>query len=282
VGDRICVSSPRSRLCALAAVRSCIVFITGGLAPNIRLRVRRFVQRAAHFVKPPPVYKPLTVDQLLDNQRSKDIIDQFSDLYYSSGTSLELNWRGDSILKNPCDLWMIVELLQRVKPGVLIETGTHRGGSASFYADMLRLLDVSATVITIDINPKWSFDPADKGIVSIVGYSSDESVQAQVKYAVEKALAKRPGPVMAMLDSAHDEASVSQELAFIAPFISVGSYLIVEDTNVNGHPSAPDFGPGPWEAVDKFLASRTDFVPDRECERFLLTFFPRGWLKRVR
>lgn len=62
---------------------------------------------------------------------------------------------------------MIVELFQHVKPSVLIETGTHRGGSAPFYAD-----------ITIDINPKWSFDPADKGIISIVGYSSDESVQA--------------------------------------------------------------------------------------------------------
>lgn len=54
-----------------------------------------------------------------------------------------------------------------------------------------------------------------------------------------------------MLDSEHDEANVSQELAFI----SVGSYLIVEDTNVNAHPSA-DFGPGPWEAVDKFLVAR--------------------------
>lgn len=85
------------------------------------------------------------------------------------------------------------------------------------------------------------FNPPDKGIVSIVGYSSDKSVQARIKYAMEKAFAKRPGPVMAMLDSGRDEANVSQELAFIAPFISVGSYLIVEDTNVNGHPSAPEF-----------------------------------------
>src|SRR5262249_42510960 len=157
--------------CALAAVRLCIVFTTGTFAPNIRFRLRRFVQRVAYFIKPPPVYKPLTVDQLLDNQRSKDIINRFSDLYYKSGTPPELNWRGDAILKNPCDLWMIVELLQRVKPSVLIETGTHCGGSASLYADMLRTLNIAATVITVDINPKWSFDPADKGIVSIIGYS---------------------------------------------------------------------------------------------------------------
>lgn len=252
------------------------------LAGEARLRARRFVQRAANFLKPAPVYKPLTVDQVLDNQRSKGIVDQFSDLYYKSGTPPELNWRGDSILKNPCDLWMIVELLQRVRPTVLIETGTHRGGSASFYADMLRLLGVPATVVTVDLNPKWSFDPAEKGIVSIVGYSSDAAVQAQVKHAVEQAQATQPGPVMGLLDSGHDEPNVSQELGFIAPFITVGSYLIVEDTNVNGHPSSPDFGPGPWEAADKFLASHTDFIADRECERFLLTFFPRGWLKRVR
>jgi cephalosporin hydroxylase len=258
------------------------VLSNGGLAQKARLRVRRFVQRAAHFARPAPVYRPLTVEQVLGDQRSRDVVDQFSNLYYKSGTPPELNWRGDSILKNPCDLWMIVELLQRVKPTVLIETGTHRGGSASFYADMLRLLGIPATVITIDLNPKWSFDPAEKGIVSIIGYSSDESVHAQLKRAVAEALSKHPGPVMAMLDSAHDEANVSQELAFISQFITVGSYLIVEDTNVNGHPSSPDFGPGPWEAADKFLASRTDFVADADCERFLLTFFPRGWLRRVR
>lgn len=247
-----------------------------------KLQTRRFVQRVASFVKPAPVYKPLSVDQLLDNQRSRDIVERFSDLYYKSGTPPELNWRGDTMLKNPCDLWMIVELFQRVRPSVVIETGTHRGGSASFYADMLRLLQIPATVITVDLNPKWSFDPRSKNIVSVIGYSSDAKVQAQVAAAVRGALDKHPGAVLALLDSSHDEANVLQELEFVAPFITVGSYLIVEDTNVNGHPSSPEHGPGPWEAVERFLAARGDFVADRECERFLLTFFPRGWLKRVR
>lgn len=252
-----------------------------GVASRIRLRARRFAQRAVFFLKPAPVYKPLTVEQLLENQKSRSVIDQFSDMYYKSGAPPELNWRGDPILKNPCDLWMIVELFQKVRPAVLIETGTHRGGSASFYADMLRLLGIPATIVTVDLNPKWSFDPEEKGIVSVIGYSSDVSVQQRVRSEVEKALARHPGPVMALLDSAHEEPNVSQELAFVAPLVTVGSYLIVEDTNVNGHPSSPEYGPGPWEAVDKFLASRSDFVADRECERFLLTFFPRGWLKRV-
>lgn len=255
---------------------------TSDLPRKAKLRARRFANRVAYFLKPKLTYKPLSLEQLLNDQRSNDIIQRFSDLYYKSGTPPELNWRGDAVSKNPCDLWMIVELFQHVRPSVVIETGTHRGGSASFYADMLGLLKIPATVITVDINPKWSFDPASKNIVSVVGYSTDEKARRQVAAAVRAALDKTPGPVMATLDSAHDEANVSAELAFVAPFITVGSYLIVEDTNINGHPSSPDFGPGPWEAVEKFLASRDDFVVDRECERFLLTFFPRGWLKRVR
>jgi len=251
-------------------------------AGSMGLRVRRLVQRVAHFVKPPPTYMPLTLDQILGAQQGRSVVEQFSDLWYRSGASGQLNWRGDPVLKNPCDLWMVVELFQRLKPTVIIETGTHHGGSASFYADMLRMLDVPASVVTIDLNPKWSFDPVTKGIVSVVGYSTDDAVTEQVKQAVARAIAKHPGHVMVMLDSAHNEENVSREIELYSPMVTVGSYLIVEDTNVNGHPSSPNFGPGPWEAADKFLARQSDFVADSECERFLLTFHPRGWLKRVK
>jgi cephalosporin hydroxylase len=53
-------------------------------------------------------------------------------------------------------------------------------------------------------------------------------------------------------------------------------------TNINGHPSAPEFGPGPMEAVDKFLRNNADFVVDESCERFLLTLHPRGYLRCTR
>jgi cephalosporin hydroxylase len=61
-----------------------------------------------------------------------------------------------------------------------------------------------------------------------------------------------------------------------------GSYLIVEDSNVNGHPVLPEYGPGPWEAIGEFLAANRDFVADASREKFLMTFNPRGFLKRVR
>jgi len=56
--------------------------------------------------------------------------------------------------------------------------------------------------------------------------------------------------------------------------------LFVEDTHFNGHPILPNHGPGPWEAVDEFLATTSDFTIDRSPEKFLFTFNPRGFLKR--
>src|SRR5437667_344596 len=64
------------------------------------------------------------------------------------------------------------------------------------------------------------------------------------------------------------------------PLVQVGDYLIVEDTSVNGHPTFPEFGPGPMEAVDRFLSENDEFVIDQRCERFLMTLNPRGYLSR--
>jgi cephalosporin hydroxylase len=61
----------------------------------------------------------------------------------------------------------------------------------------------------------------------------------------------------------------------------VGSYLIVQDTNVNGHPVLANFGPGPMEAVQEFLASNQQFKSDEKAERLMFTLHPKGYLKRI-
>jgi cephalosporin hydroxylase len=242
-----------------------------------RLKIARLVR----FVRPPASVIPLSIEQVLDNWHALSISEQFNKLYYESGVAGSLHWRGIPMLKNPCDLWMMLELLQSVRPSVLIETGTHHGGSALYFSEMMTLLGSPIRIITIDINPKWHVDPESFGIDSIVGFSTDRRVKEQVRNAVDRALSLRSGPVMVTLDSDHSEENVTQELQLYSPFVTQNSYLIVEDTNVNGHPSAQDHGPGPWEAVEKFLAAHAGFVRDRGCERHLLTFFPGGWLKRV-
>jgi len=87
---------------------------------------------------------------------------------------------------------------------------------------------------------------------------------------------------MVILDSDHREGHVFDEIAAYSPLVHVGDYLVVEDTNVNGHPAFADYGPGPMEAVTKFLAGNDEFEIDRRCERLLLTFNPRGYLRRTK
>ena len=86
-----------------------------------------------------------------------------------------------------------------------------------------------------------------------------------------------------ILDGDHRAETVRWELDRYSDLVPLGGYLIVCDTHFNGHPIAPDFGPGPWEAVEEFLASPAGagFVRDREVEP-LFTFNPGGYLRRVK
>lgn len=247
----------------------------------INNRLRFFLNRVINVLRPAPRYLPLTVNQVLANQDGLDLVQRFNDFYYTSGISRNLNWRGMEMIKNPCDLWIMVELIQQLRPAIILETGTHYGASATFYADIAKICDIPCTVITIDINPKWDFDPETKNIISLAGYSVDPAIVQKAELIIKEKTSKDQGHVMVMLDADHSEANVTKELELFHPLVTRDSYLIVEDTNVNGHPVAPTHGPGPWEAVDKFLTGHANFVPDRSCERFLLTFNPRGWLKRV-
>jgi cephalosporin hydroxylase len=209
---------------------------------------------------------------------SSDIINAFHDLYYnglpSEGRIYErTKWMGVCCLKCPLDMWAYQEILHEVRPDLVIETGTHLGGSALFMAHVLDLLG-KGEIITID--NQTAVRPPHPRIRYVLGSSADEALVGDL-------LRGRPDEVrLIVLDSDHSEGHVHRELELFSPFVTVGSYLIVEDTNINGHPTCPSFGPGPFEAVTTFLESHPDFVVDETREKFLMTFNPRGFLKRIR
>jgi cephalosporin hydroxylase len=245
-----------------------------------RHKIHGTINRLIAYLRPQATRIPALATEVLASLSGATLVDQFRDLYY--GTRRDMSYRGIPIIKNPCDLWVTMEMMWAQKPCVLIETGTAHGGSATYYADLARMFGFECEVVTIDINPKWSFDPASKGVTSIVGYSTDPNIHAKITDLVRAARQKHGRPVILALDSDHSEANVLQELRMYADLVTVGSYAIVEDTNVNGHPSFASHGAGPWEAVQKFLSEDERFEVDPDCERHLLTFNPRGWLKRVR
>jgi cephalosporin hydroxylase len=154
-----------------------------------------------------------------------------------------------------------------------VETGTWTGGSALCYAMLFDLLGHGEEV-TVDVEPRPN-RPVHPRIRYLTGSSVDPDVVAQVQKVVGNSRA------LVVLDSNHQADHVYQEMMAYNGCVEVGDYLVVEDTNVNGHPVWPEFGPGPMEAIDKFLSQRDDFVIDRRCERFLMTQYPRGYLRRV-
>jgi cephalosporin hydroxylase len=207
---------------------------------------------------------------------SRDTVDAFHRLYYNARdeTWKQTFWLGRTVRKCPLDLWTYQEILTETKPDLIVETGTYMGGSALFLASVCDLLG-HGKVVTVDISAPAG-RPRHRRITYLHGSSVDAGVVARVRRRTRRA--KR---VMVVLDSDHARDHVLQELELYGPLVTPGCYLVVEDTNVNGHPVSPDFGPGPMEAVHAFLENRDDFEVDRSREKLLLTFNPSGYLRRL-
>jgi cephalosporin hydroxylase len=178
-------------------------------------------------------------------------------------------WRGVPIDKCPLDSWVYQEIIYETKPDVLVETGTFKGGSAFYFATIFETLQ-RGRVLTVDI-VKVPDRPQNPRITYLLGSSTSDAVIQTIKNSI------RPGEkVMVSLDSDHHKAHVLKELELYSPLVTVGNYLVVEDT-------VPDINyPAAKEALEEFLRTTTDFVPDKSREKFGFTVFPGGWLKRVR
>jgi cephalosporin hydroxylase len=207
------------------------------------------------------------------------IINQFHRLYYQTPVPVrtwhKTYWLGAQVLKCPLDLWNYQEIIYEAKPDIIIESGTGNGGSALFFASICDLIG-KGRVVTVDITDKKN-RPKHGRIEYFMGSSTAPETIARLEKIIQEC-----NHVMVVLDSDHSMQHVLKELQEYSRFVTLGSYLIVEDTCINGHPVAPQFGPGPMEAVQIFLRETDNFVVDKRREKFLLTFNPNGYLKRVK
>jgi cephalosporin hydroxylase len=212
------------------------------------------------------------------SEDERQTIDQFHRLYYDEaergGTWKNTFWQGVPTHKCPLDLWVYQEMIHELRPDVIVETGTYQGGSALYLAAVCDVIG-HGRVISIDIEPQPGL-PEHERITYMLGSSTSAEILEKVRAEVAS------GTVMVVLDSDHSAEHVGNELRAYGPLVTVGGYLIVEDTNVNGNPILPGWGPGPREAVEDFLRGNDDYVVDESREKFFMTFNPGGYLKRVR
>jgi cephalosporin hydroxylase len=198
----------------------------------------------------------------------------FTDLVKKTDNFSGVTWLGQPIWQNVFDLWTIQETLFEIKPALLIECGTNRGGSALFYAHLFDLMG-HGRVVTIDIETMHEI--THPRITFLVGDSVAVDIVAKVRSAVDDA----GGPVMVILDSDHGAPHVARELEAYSRFVTDGSFLLCQDGVMDVLPALGNGLPGPLPAIREFLGRHPEFeVDEARSERFLITHHPMGWLRR--
>jgi cephalosporin hydroxylase len=220
--------------------------------------------------------------------------DAFMQISIRKQYSYNFSWLSRPIIQYPQDIVALQEIIWKVRPNLIIETGIAHGGSLILSASMLALLELSGLiekgqVLGIDIDIRKhnraaiESHPLAKRITMIEGSSIDDTVIHQVQERAE-----HHTTVMVILDSNHTHAHVLAELNAYSPLVSQGSYCVVfdtiiEDLPIDTYPDRPwGRGDNPKTAVWKFLKTHPEFMIDTSVQdKLLITVAPDGYLKRI-
>ena len=180
---------------------------------------------------------------------------------------------GIRTLKSPNDFWVYQEIIFEKKPDVIIEIGNHRGGSTLALAHICDRLD-HGRIIGLDISHAEVSEYVKKHprITLIEG-------DACLFFEKIRKLILKEERVLVIEDSAHTYDNTLKVLRTYSALIKPGDYFIVEDS-ICHHGLSVGPEPGPYEAIETFANANSDFEIDREKESFLITWNPKGYLKR--
>lgn len=219
------------------------------------------------------LWKTITMSSLGWNSASKTVLKA---IIKKTNDAKNVTWLGHQIWQFPLDAWIIQEMITSLKPDLIIETGTYRGGSAFYYASICVLIG-HGQVLTIDISAKETI--THKRITYLNGSSIDNETIRKVKDFINTIKAKQ---ILVILDALHTADHVKKELEIYSQFVPLGSYIHVQDGNIDELFYLRKGRPGPKAAAKQFLKEHPEFIRDKETEyRYVMTAHPYGWLKRI-
>jgi len=182
---------------------------------------------------------------------------------------------GIPAVKSPLDFWIYREIIFEQKSDVIIEIGTHCGGSTLALAHICDNMG-NGKVMGLDISHSKVPHP-------VRNHSRIKLIEGDACESFEKVkeLISEDDNVLIIEDSAHTFDNTIKVLMTYSPLIKPGGYFIVEDS-ICHHGLSVGPSPGPYEAIEAFLGINPDFESDRSRESFLITWNPKGYLKRIR
>ena len=203
------------------------------------------------------------------------------------------SWMGRPVIQLPEDMLRIQEVIYRVKPDVIIETGVAHGGSLIFYASLFEAMGRGRVIgIDIEIRPHNRAAIEAPALFPRITLVEGSSVAPEIVAQVGALVA--PGEtVLVLLDSNHTKAHVLAELEAYGPFVTPGSYIVATDGIMKEVVGAPRTSPdwawnNPLDAAAEFAASHPEFVLEEPVFPFnegvvteRVTYWPKGFLKRV-
>jgi cephalosporin hydroxylase len=225
-----------------------------------------------------------------ENKNTKELENiglQWTKVSVENRLSYELDWLGVPVIQTPEDLILMQELIFRIQPDIIVETGIAHGGSLIYYASILELLK-RGMVIGVDIEIREhnreviESHPLFKRIEMIEGNAvSPETIQ-KVREKIQ-----HNSKVIVCLDSNHTKAHVLKELELYKEFIIPGCYIVVFDTNTSkmaelGACDKKYINNSPKEAVTEFLKINTNFQVDTQYNKLYVSYSQNGYLKRFK
>lgn len=208
---------------------------------------------------------------------------------YKYEYSYHFKWLGRPIIQYPQDIVVMQEIIWKVKPDLIIETGIAHGGSLIFSSSILNLIGKGEILgIDIDIRKHNRIEIEKHSMYNRIKMIQGSSIDSKTIDKVHK-FAKDKKSVMVILDSNHAHQHVLQEMKSYSPLVTKGSYLVVFDTIIDEMPEK-FFRNRPWRkgdnpksAVREFLKTNKRFKIDKEIEnKLLITAAPSGYLKCVK
>jgi cephalosporin hydroxylase len=242
-------------------------------------------------------------------KRMQGLAGKFASAYVDQNLVFDNRFLGVEVWQNPFDMWVFQQMITELKPDVIIETGTAHGGSALFFATILEKINPYGRIITVEIDPgvdsnvskARSFPVFSERVRIIKGDSVSNRTLTQVQDLVDELETDKNArngsserqnlTVLVTLDSLHSAEHVLEELRLYSRFVSNGSYIVVQDTIIDQNPKFIDWFVRPWakgsvagpaQAVREFLEESPDFQRDKRWEKYYFTFYPGGFLKKIR